>query len=181
MSSFFYSTQKTQNLDRIGPLKGGPLGIFQNQLSQNIKKIEEGPFAENFQKISLTMPKKKQKGGPFGLARYCTLLIFEFLVPTSPIFVEICRTILVSSYGLKKLTIMVTFHFMKRRLKKKPSYFCWRKQMLRGNVSFVKRSTPIQTPKLSRIHKATRRPEVCKAGSLDLIYTSYVFNEAFVK
>ena len=51
---FFYSTRKTQKMDRIGALKGGTLSEFSIFLSQNIKKIE---------------------GGPFSLAWYCKLML----------------------------------------------------------------------------------------------------------
>ena len=44
-SIFFYSTRKTQKLDRIGALKG-TIWDFSTFLSQNINKIEGGPFSE---------------------------------------------------------------------------------------------------------------------------------------
>ena len=52
-------------------LKGGTLWDFSTSiLSQNIKKMQGGPFGEKlFSKKSLAVP-KKIKGGVFGLARY---------------------------------------------------------------------------------------------------------------
>ena len=48
--------------------------------------------------------------------------IVQFPVPNGTIrhlkiFAELCRTILASLGGLKKVTIIVAFHYMKRRLK----------------------------------------------------------------
>ena len=52
-------------------LKGGTLWDFPTTiLTQNTKKIEGGPFGENFFPKSLAVPKKKLKGVPFGLDRY---------------------------------------------------------------------------------------------------------------
>ena len=68
--------QKTQKMGRIGALKGGTLWDFSTFLSQNINKIERGPFEviKIFSKKSPTMPKKTGRGaGPFSLARYCML------------------------------------------------------------------------------------------------------------
>ena len=47
---------------------------FSLLLSQNIKKLQSGPFEiiSKISKKSLTMP-KKLKGGSFGLVRYCIL------------------------------------------------------------------------------------------------------------
>ena len=59
MSSIvFYSTRKTQKLDRIGALKGETLWDFSTFLSQNINKTEGGDFGELFSKIGPTMPEK---------------------------------------------------------------------------------------------------------------------------
>ena len=67
---FLYSTRKTQKLDRIGSLKGRTLWDFPTFLSQNIKKIEGGPFSRlNFSEKSTTMSKKTGRG-PFSLVRY---------------------------------------------------------------------------------------------------------------
>ena len=74
-----------------------------------------GPFYEFFLEKSLTMP-KKLKGGPFGLARYGMLrgktgktFLVQFARPNGAIWCNnilynFCRTILVSSGGLKKNT-----------------------------------------------------------------------------
>ena len=55
-------------------LKGGTLWVFLTSiLSQNIKKMQGGPFVEFFfRKKSLAVP-KKMIGGAFGLARYIRL------------------------------------------------------------------------------------------------------------
>ena len=52
----------------------GILWVFSTYMpSQNIKKIEGGPFGEKTNlKKSLTM-RKNLKGGPFSLSRYCML------------------------------------------------------------------------------------------------------------
>ena len=128
-SILFYSSQKTQKLDRIGA--PGDLFGFLNihSVAKHQKKLKAGLFGEKqfFQK-SLTMPKKSGRG-PFSVARCCVMLIkgknFYISVPCAkwsnlaPLgFVQLCRTILVSSCGLKKrVTIILAFHFMKRRLK----------------------------------------------------------------
>ena len=53
-------------------LKGRTLwGFSTSILSQNIKKMQGGPFEEKkFRKKYLAVPKKNWKGGIFGLARY---------------------------------------------------------------------------------------------------------------
>ena len=93
--------------------------------------MKGGPFGEkNFRKKSLAVPKKIGRGDPLvspGMVWYAgktgkTVLV-QFARPNSAIwynnyFVELLRTLLVSSCGLKKkATIIVAFHFMKRRLK----------------------------------------------------------------
>ena len=51
-------------------LKGGTLWDFPTSiLSQNIKKMQGGPFGEKISEKSLAVPKKIERG-PFGLARY---------------------------------------------------------------------------------------------------------------
>ena len=80
-------------MGRIGALKGGTLWDFSTFLSQNINKIEEGPFEviKIFPKKSPTMPKKTGRGtGPFSLARYCMLrekktFLIQFGRPNGPI------------------------------------------------------------------------------------------------
>ena len=61
--------KKSHNAEK--KLKGGTLWDFSTSiLSQNIKKMQGGPFGEKFfEKKSLAVP-KKWKGGVFGLARY---------------------------------------------------------------------------------------------------------------
>ena len=67
-TKIFIFGKKSYNAEK---LKGGTLWDFSTSiLSQNIKKMQGGPFREkNFSKKSLAVP-KKMKGGPFGLARY---------------------------------------------------------------------------------------------------------------
>ena len=112
----FYSTRRTQKLDRIGAPgpagRGHFWGFLTSILLQNIKKLK-GPFGgkKDFQKKSHNV--KKIERGPFSLARYCLLrwkrnnfyisvlcAKWPNLKPKS--FVKLCWTILVSSCGLKK-------------------------------------------------------------------------------
>ena len=68
---------------------------------------------------------QKLKGGHFSLARYCMLRgkkekLFWFSSLGQMVqfdTIKFLRTISVSSCGLKKVTIIVAFHFMMRRLK----------------------------------------------------------------
>ena len=95
-------------------LKGWTLwGFSTSILSQTIKKLKGGFFGEKFfsRKKSLTMPKKLKV---FGLARYGMLrgktgktFLVQFVRPNSAIWCNndlwnFCRTILVSSGGVKK-------------------------------------------------------------------------------
>ena len=70
----FHFRKKSHNAEK--KLKGGTLWDFSTSiLSQNIKKMQGGPFEEKkfrrkkFRKKCLAVP-KKMKGGVFGLARY---------------------------------------------------------------------------------------------------------------
>ena len=70
---FFYSTRKTQKLNRIGAIKGGTLSDFLTSIvAKHQKKIEREPLEEKFRK-KVSQCRKKLKGGPFNLARYCML------------------------------------------------------------------------------------------------------------
>ena len=103
-------------------LKGGPFGIFQHLFCRKTpKKIEEGTLL----KKSLAMPKKTERG----LARYGMLrgktgktFLVQFARPNRAIV--FCRTfknyfgqIVWIEKKKRKTTIIVAFHFMKRRLK----------------------------------------------------------------
>ena len=90
-------------------LKGGTLWDFATSiLSQNSKKIEGGPFEEKiFSGKKVSQCRKKLEGGTFWSRRvwYVTRknrknFLVQFARPNSAII--FCRTILVSSCGLKK-------------------------------------------------------------------------------
>ena len=116
-------------------LKGGTLWDFSTSiLSQNIKKMQGGPFEEkNFEKKSekkcLAVPKKIERGEslvspgmicyaekqvkPFWSSSLGQMVLFDTII--------FCRTFK-NYFGQfvwieKKVTIIVAFHFMKRRLK----------------------------------------------------------------
>ena len=90
------------------------------------KKNEGGPFGDikKFSKKSLTVPKKsKGKDGFVCYAEKGTTIIVQFPRPNGTIWpfkilYNFGETFLVSSCELKKVIIIVTFHFMKPRLKK---------------------------------------------------------------
>ena len=86
-------------------LKGGPFGIFQHPSVAKHQKIEGGPSG-NFCSKKISEPKNWK--GPFSLSRYCMLRgkrgktsLIQFAGPID-VIVELLRTILVSSCGLKK-------------------------------------------------------------------------------
>ena len=54
-------------------LKGNPLGFFNIRSVAKHQKIEEGTLWGFFFRKLVSMTKKKQKGGPFSLYRYCML------------------------------------------------------------------------------------------------------------
>ena len=123
---FFYFRKKSHNAEK--KLKGGTLRDFSTSiLSQNSKRIEGVPFGEKiFPEKSLAVPKKNRKVGTLWSRPVWyvtrenrkTPFWFSSLGQMVQYFVELLRTILVSSCGLKKrVTIIVAFHFMKRRLK----------------------------------------------------------------
>ena len=56
-------------------MKRGTLWDFSTSiLSQNSKKIEREPFGEKIFAEKISQCRKKLKGGPFGLVRFCMLL-----------------------------------------------------------------------------------------------------------
>ena len=97
--------KKTERVDR--------LGVFNIYFVAKHQKIEGGPFGRKFFPEK-SQCRKKLKGGPFGLARYGMLrgktgktFLVQFARPNSAIWCNnilenFCRTILVSSGGLKK-------------------------------------------------------------------------------
>ena len=114
-------------------LKGGTLwGFSTSILSQNSKKLKGGPFRENFfPEKSLAVP-KKLGGGNFlvspGMVCYAGKQEKLFWFSSLDQIVQFgaiifCRTFK-NYFGLfvwiekeRKTTIIVAFHFMKRRLK----------------------------------------------------------------
>ena len=109
--------------------RGDTLGFSNIHSDAKQQKNEEGTLWENFFWKSLAVPKKMIRG-PFGLARYGMIrgktrktFLVQFARPNSVQFGAIifCRTFK-NYFGqfvwIKKVTIIVAFHFMKRRLKK---------------------------------------------------------------
>ena len=110
-------------------LKGDPLRFFNiHSITTHQKKIERRTLGKKIQK-SLTMSKQTTERGdtlaspgivcyaekkelPFWFSSLGQMLQFDTIK-----FRRTCRTILVSSCRLKKVTIIVAFHFMKRWLK----------------------------------------------------------------
>ena len=125
-----------ENLTMPKKLKGGTLWDFPTSiLSQNIKKMQGGPFEEKkFEKKSekkcLAVPKKIERGDslvspgmicyaekqvkPFWSSSLDQMVLFDTII--------FCRTFK-NYFGQfvwiekKRVTIIVAFHFMKRRLK----------------------------------------------------------------
>ena len=117
---------KSHNAEK---LKGGPFEVFQHPLCCKTSKNAGGPFGEkNFNK-KVWQCQKNERGDPLvspGMVCYAEkqekLFWFSSLGQIvqfgAIILVELLRTILVSSCGWKKrVTMIVAFHFMKRRLK----------------------------------------------------------------
>ena len=108
----FYNTQKTETLDRIGARKGGTLWDFLTFPSQKSNKLKGGPLMEkNFKKVPQC--RKTWKGDPLvspGIVCYAkkesylfvSVRLTKWINLTPYNFVELLRTILVSSSGLKK-------------------------------------------------------------------------------
>ena len=115
-------------------LKGGTLWDFSTSiLSQNIKKNAGGPFGEKFffEKKSVAVPKKNERGEslvspgmvcyaekqekPFWFSSLDEIVHFD-AITFCRTFVELFWSVRVDRK--KRVTIIVAFHFMKRRLKK---------------------------------------------------------------
>ena len=99
-------------------LKGRTLWDFSTSiLSQNIKKLKRCALEKKWNKV--LQCRKKLKGGPLvqGNNLYIPVLWTKRSNLTPQNFVKLSRTILVSSCGLKKVTSIVAFYFMKSRLK----------------------------------------------------------------
>ena len=114
-------------------LKGGPFGIFQHPFCCKTLKIEGGSLGNLFSKKSLTMPIKNWKARPFSL----TLVWCVTQKKKNPFWfssldqmiqfgtIKFCRTFVELFWSdrvdwkkkEKRVTIIVAFHFMKRRLK----------------------------------------------------------------
>ena len=92
-------------------LKGGPFGFF---LSQNSKTLKGDPLVEkNMKKVAQC--RKKTKGVPFGLVRYCvTRETFLVQFPGLRGDLKFCRT-----FGR---TILVTSGVSKKNLTKSNDY-----------------------------------------------------------
>ena len=119
-------------------LKGGPFGIFQHPFSRKTaKKLKGESFGEKFfPKKSLTVPKNIESGDPLvspGMVCYVGKQEKPFWFSSLGQMVQfgaikICRTFQ-NYFGqftwIKKkkerVTIIVAFHFMKRRLKNQTS------------------------------------------------------------
>ena len=112
-------------------LKGGTLWDFPTSiLSQNIKKMQGGPFGEKIPKKCLAVPKKIERGDSLvspGMVCYAEKQVKPFWSNSLGQMVQFdtiifCRTFK-NYFGQfvwiekKRVTIIVAFHFMKRRLK----------------------------------------------------------------
>ena len=132
---FFYFLEKIPQCRK--KLKGGTLWDFPTSiLSQNTKKMKGGPFEEkkirkkNSEKKCLAVPKKIERGDSFvspGMVCYAEKQVKPFWSSSLGQMVQFntiifCRTFK-NYFGQfvwiekKRVTIIVAFHFMKRRLK----------------------------------------------------------------
>ena len=132
-TKIFIFGKKSHNAEK--KLKGGTLWDFSTSiLSQNIKKMQGGPFEEKkfrrkkFRKKCLAVP-KKMKGSlvspgmvcyaekqekPFWFSSLDQIVHFD-AITFCRTFVELFWSVRVDRK--KRVTIIVAFHFMKRRLK----------------------------------------------------------------
>ena len=138
-TKIFIFGKKSHNAGK--KLKGGTLWDFSTSiLSQNIKKNAGGPFGEKFffeKKVSQCW--KKMKGGslwsrpvwyvtrknrkkPFWFSSLDQIVHFDAIIFCRT-FVELFWSVRVDRK--KRVTIIVAFHFMKRRLKKSVSFQKW--------------------------------------------------------
>ena len=143
--NFFHFREK--NLTMPKKLKGGTLGSFStSNLSQNIKKMQRDPLGKNFrkkipkknsEKKCLVVPKKIERGDSLvspGLVCYAEKQVKPFWFSSLDQIVHFgaiifCRTFVELFWSVlvdrKKVTIIVAFHFMKRRLKMVICMFKW--------------------------------------------------------
>ena len=127
--NFYFRKKITQCRKK---LKGGPFGIFQHPFCRKTaKKLKGGPFGgKTFRKKSLAVPNKIGRGDPLvspGMVWYAGKLEKPFWFSSLDQIVQygaiiFCRTFM-NYFGQfvwikkRKVTIIVAFHFMKRRLK----------------------------------------------------------------
>ena len=130
-TKIFIFGKKSHNAEK--KLKRGTLWDFSTSiLSQNIKKNAGEPFEENyfFRKKSLAAPKKNERGEslvspgivcyaekqekPFWFSSLDQIVHFDAIIFCRT-FVELFWSVRVDRK--KRVTIIVAFHFMKRRLK----------------------------------------------------------------
>ena len=108
----------------------GPFGIFQQPFCRKTsKKLKGDPLGNFFSKKSLTVPKQTERGDPLvspGMVCYAEKeekpFWFSSLGQMSQFgTIKLCRTLKNYSGQFvwieKKVTIIVAFHFMQRRLK----------------------------------------------------------------
>ena len=145
-SILFYSTRKskifrkklhTQKNGQSGALKshnaeklkGGPFGIFQHPFCRKTSKNAGGLWGKNFRKKCLAVPKKIERGDSLvspGMVCYAEKQVKPFWSSSLGQIgqfdtIIFCRTFK-NYFGQfvwieKRVTIIVAFHFMKRRLK----------------------------------------------------------------
>ena len=127
-TKIFIFGKKSHNAEKT---ERGALWDFSTSiLSQNIKKMQGGPFGEIFffRKKSLAVPKKNERGEPLvspGMVCYAEKQEKPFWFSSLDQIVQFgaiifCRTFVELFWSVrvdrKKVTIIVAFHFMKRRL-----------------------------------------------------------------
>ena len=109
--------------------RGDPLGLSNiHSDAKQQKKIEGGPFGEKiFPKKSLAVPKKIERGDPLvspGMVCYAGKQEKPFWFSSLDQIVQFGAIIFCSTFKnyfgqfvwIEKVTIIVAFHFMKRRL-----------------------------------------------------------------
>ena len=108
--------------------KGGPFGIFQHPFWRKTAKNEGGPFEEIFFKKKSRSAEKNERGDPLvstGMVCYAEKQEKPFWFSSLGQIVQFgaiifCRTFR-NYFGqfvwIEKVTTIVAFHFMKRRLK----------------------------------------------------------------
>ena len=129
--------KKSHNAEK---LKGGPSGIFKHPFCRKTaKKIEGGPFGEKFRKKKSRSAEKNWKGDPLVspcMVSYAEkqekLFWFSSLGQMVQFGAIIFRRTFKNYFDQfvwieKKVTIIVAFHFMKHRLKRRFGRF-WKKR-----------------------------------------------------